>query len=72
MLERPAALLPVAVVAVYGSVAPGKERDLGILAALSADRGMHLASHSAAEATTTTTTTTTTVITSGRASCLSA
>ena len=61
VLERPAALLPVAVVAVHGSVAPGKEWDLCVLATLGAHRGVHLAPHSA-----TVPTTTTAVITPGR------
>ncbi len=44
-------LLPEAIVAIYRSVASGQERHLGVLAALSADGGMHLTSHSAAKST---------------------
>ncbi len=40
-------LLPEAIVAIYRSVASGQERHLGILAALSADGGVHLTLHSA-------------------------
>jgi len=65
VLEGPAALLPIAIVAIHRPVASGQEGDLSVLAALGAHRGVHLSPHSAA-------TVPTAIVTPGRTSGLPA